>query len=113
MDNDQRVREALTAMLLAEGCEVQAVADRDQLRSALATFSADVILADYHLDAGDNGIAALQWALGDEHNPPPCVIVSADDGQSVRDLARGAGYRSLPKPVNPARLTALIAALAS
>jgi signal transduction histidine kinase len=113
MDNDLRVREALTAMLTAEGCEVQTVADRDQLRGALDAFSADVILADYHLDAGDNGIAALQWALGDKQDPPPCVIVSADDGQSVRDLARQAGYRSLPKPVNPARLTALIAALAS
>ena len=112
IDNDARVREALAAMLEAEGSQVVTVAERQALRQALESFRPDVVVADYHLDAGDNGIAALTWALGGDRRVP-CIIVSADDGDHVRQAARQAGFRSLPKPVNPARLTALIYALVS
>jgi len=111
VDNDAQVRDALAAILAAEGCEVTAVADREGLRAALGTFRPDVILADYHLDDGDTGIAALQWALRGANRNVPCIVVSADDSREVRTSARAAGYRMLPKPVNPARLTALIFAL--
>jgi CheY-like chemotaxis protein len=43
----------------------------------------------------------------------PCVIISADDSDVIRDRARAAGFRFLPKPVNPARLRALVLALTS
>lgn len=111
VDNDAQVREALSAILSAEGCRVTAVADRQGVRETLRRFRPDVILADYHLDDGDTGIAALRWALRGADRNVPCVIVSADDSSDVREAARNAGYRMLPKPVNPARLTALIFAL--
>jgi DNA-binding response OmpR family regulator len=41
----------------------------------------------------------------------PCIIISADDGESVREESRRAGFRFLAKPVNVARLRALILAL--
>jgi DNA-binding response OmpR family regulator len=41
----------------------------------------------------------------------PCIIISADDSDVIRDRAKAAGYRFLPKPVNAARLRALILAL--
>jgi signal transduction histidine kinase/CheY-like chemotaxis protein len=113
IDNDARVREGLVAMLGAEGCQVAVVSDRHELRAALGGFRPDVVVADYHLDAGDTGIAALHWALRGADRQIPVIIVSADDGDSVREAARRAGYRCLPKPINPARLTALIYALGS
>ncbi|MEM1189658.1 MAG: PAS domain-containing hybrid sensor histidine kinase/response regulator [Pseudomonadota bacterium] len=112
IDNDPQVRDALAAILAAEGCRVTVVADRHGLRDALKAFRPDVVLADYHLDEGDTGIAALQWALRGANRNVPCVIVSADDGRDVREAARAAGYRILHKPINPTRLTALIFALA-
>lgn len=112
IDNDTRIREALAAMLGAEGCRVTVVADRHALRKSVTDFRPDIIVADYHLDDGDTGIAALKWSLRGADRNVPCIIVSADDGAAVRSLAREAGYRILPKPVNPARLTALIYALA-
>ncbi len=112
IDNDAQVRDALAAILTAEGCRVTVVADRNGLRDTLKAFRPDVVLADYHLDEGDTGIAALQWALRGANRNVPCVIVSADDGREVREAALAAGYRILPKPVNPTRLTALIFALA-
>jgi signal transduction histidine kinase/Na+/proline symporter/CheY-like chemotaxis protein len=112
VDNDAQVREALAAILTAEGCRVTVVADLRGLREALAVQRPDVVLADYHLDDGDTGIAALQWALRGANRNVPCIIVSADDSRDVREAARAASYRVLPKPLNPARLTALIYALA-
>ena len=113
IDNDRQVREAMTAMLSAEGCAVSAVSDRQELFASLRDVGADVVVADYHLDDGDTGIDALQWAFDRLAWRCPCVMVSADDGANVKELARGVGFRSLPKPVNPERLKALILALAT
>ncbi|WOJ96185.1 PAS-domain containing protein [Congregibacter brevis] len=113
MDNDVQVREAMTAMLIAEGCDVRAAATRQELLATLQAFKANVIVADYHLDDGDTGISALQWAFESLGWRRPCIMVSADDGATVKELARAEGYRCLPKPVNPERLKALILALAN
>jgi DNA-binding response OmpR family regulator len=112
IDNDAQVRDALAAILTTEGCRVTTVPDRHALRDTLKAFRPDVVLADYHLDDGDTGIAALQWALRGANRNVPCVIVSADDSREVRTASREAGYRTLSKPINPTRLTALIFALA-
>lgn len=113
IDNDRQVREAMTAMLSAEGCAVSAVSDRQELFECLQDVGADVVVADYHLDDGDTGIAALQWAFDKLGWRCPCIMVSADDGANVKERAREVGFRSLPKPVNPERLKALILALAT
>jgi Na+/proline symporter/signal transduction histidine kinase/CheY-like chemotaxis protein len=112
IDNDASVRAAMLALLTEEGAEARAVAERRALRDEILHFGPAVIVADYHLDEGDTGIAALRWACSDLPVPPPAVIVSADDGPGVRDAARAAGHRVLPKPVNPTRLIALLLALA-
>jgi DNA-binding response OmpR family regulator len=52
-------------------------------------------------------LAARQGAGADT----PCIIISADDSDAIRDRARAAGFRFLPKPVDPARLRALVLAL--
>ena len=111
LDNDARVRDALAVVLESQGCRVMALGERRGLREALAGFRPDVVLADYHLDDGDNGIAALAWARGGADRHRPGIIISADNSRAVREAARKAGYRYLPKPVNPHRLSALIAAL--
>ncbi|EED32642.1 sensor histidine kinase, putative proline sensor PrlS [gamma proteobacterium NOR5-3] len=112
IDNDIRIREAMSAMLAADGCDVRTVATRQELLECLRSFPADVVVADYHLDEGDTGIDSLQWVFQQLAWSCPCIMVSADDGANVRALAREAGFRSLPKPVNPQRLKALILALA-
>ncbi len=111
LDNDARVREGMRALLESLGCGVRACADRDALAAALAARRPDAILADYHLDGNDNGVAAVSTVTAALEAPPPCIVISADDGETVRAAARGAGYRFLPKPVNPARLRALLLAL--
>jgi len=112
LENDARVRSAMLSMLESFGCQVRAVADRQGLRDALLQAPVDVVLADYHLDAGDTGIDALRAVCSELTPPlPDAVIISADDGADTRLATQTVGYRFLPKPVNPARLRALLRAL--
>ncbi|MHA7816599.1 MAG: hybrid sensor histidine kinase/response regulator [Pseudohaliea sp.] len=111
LDNDARVREGMRALLASMGCDVRVCADREALSAALAAGRPDAIIADYHLDGDDNGVAAVTAVTDGGGPPPPCIVISADDGETVRAAAREAGYRFLPKPVNPARLRALLLAL--
>ncbi|MDX1733284.1 MAG: PAS-domain containing protein [Halioglobus sp.] len=113
LDNDPMILAGLEQLLQSFGAQVLTAADRETLVALLGDCrDADVILADFHLDHGDNGIEAVQHALSRLQLRIPCVVVSADDGEEARDLTRQAGFRFLPKPVNPARLRALILALA-
>ncbi|MBN7796582.1 PAS-domain containing protein [Parahaliea mediterranea] len=108
LDNDPLVLEGLCQLLLGFGAAVRPVSDRAALHEVLAERAPDLLLVDYHLDAGDTGVDALAaWA----RDLPPVVVLSADDGAEVRERVRAAGYRFLPKPVNTARLRALLLAL--
>ena len=69
------------------------------------------MLADYHLDDGDTGLNALHEVRQLHGADTPCIIISADDSDVIRDRAKAVGYRFLPKPVNAARLRAFILAL--
>ena len=108
LDNDPLILEGMEQLLLTMGAKVATAASREQL---LAHFAGggrpDIILADYHLDNGDTGLdAVLETPAG-----TPCIIISADDSDVIRNRAKAAGHRFLPKPVNAARLRALILAL--
>ncbi|WP_235898627.1 hybrid sensor histidine kinase/response regulator [Parahaliea maris] len=108
LDNEPLVLEGLQRLLEDAGARVITAADRAGLTRAMSEQTPDLILADYHLDAGDTGLDALAAQSGPL---PPVVVLSADDSGEVREKVREAGYRFLPKPVNAARLRALILAL--
>ena len=112
LDNEPVMRESLLQVLGSLGCVVTAVADRSQLAQALDGGPLpDVVLADYHLDEGDNGIDAVRALFGARGLRIPVVMLSADDSPETRDRARAAGFRFLPKPVSAERLKALLVAL--
>ncbi|MEE4661385.1 MAG: PAS-domain containing protein [Halieaceae bacterium] len=112
LDNDSRIRQGMGALLSSMGAEVAAVSSGWELRQLLQGGARPaLILADYHLDEGETGIDAVQTAQRDYGNQAPCIIISADNSAELRDRARAAGFRFLPKPVQPARLQALAAAL--
>ena len=112
LDNDSRIRQGMGALLSSMGADVATVASGWELRKLLqAGARPALILADYHLDDGENGIDAVQTAQRDYGNQAPCIIISADNSAELRDRAKAAGYRFLPKPVQPTRLQALVAAL--
>ena len=114
LDNEPLILDGMRQLLSSLGAEVGTAADRATLREQFCDHGDwDVILADYHLDDGQTGVDAVQ-ALGDtSRRVPPCIVISADDGESVRAAVQAAGFRFHSKPVNPVRLRALLLALVS
>jgi DNA-binding response OmpR family regulator len=70
-----------------------------------------LILADYHLGEGMDGLEALQFLGGKVTRMPPAAMVTADGSTELKQRARSLGYPLLHKPVRPAALRALLVAL--
>jgi signal transduction histidine kinase len=112
LDNDPLILDGMQQLLLTMGAEVDGVATRTELLQKFSNGSRpDIVLADYHLDDGDTGLSAMVEARKLSGTQVPCVIISADDSDVIRDRAKAVGFRFLSKPVNAARLRALVLAL--
>jgi CheY-like chemotaxis protein len=110
LDNDPMILEGMQQLLMTMGASVSIARDREQALQLLAG-APDIVLADYHLNDSDTGLAVMQAARKGMAGDTPCIVISADDSDVVRDRVRAANFRFLAKPVNPARLRALILAL--
>lgn len=112
LDNDPLILDGMQQLLLTMGANVDGVASRAQLLQKFANGNRpDIVLADYHLDDGDTGLNAMVEARKLSGAEVPCVIISADDSDVIRDRAKAVGFRFLSKPVNAQRLRALVLAL--
>jgi len=112
LDNDPLVLDGMQQLLLTMGAQVSGVGNRAELLQHFSSGDyADIVLADYHLDDGDTGLNAMLEARQLSGAEVPCIIISADDSDVIRDRTKAVGFRFLPKPVNAARLRALVLAL--
>jgi signal transduction histidine kinase/Na+/proline symporter len=112
IDNEPLILEGMKQMLCSLGASVGTAVDgQSLLKEYGGARHWDVILADYHLDNQETGVEAVQRTLQLYATDTPCIIISADDGEGVREQARAAGFRFMIKPVNVARLRALVLAL--
>jgi CheY-like chemotaxis protein len=107
IDNVPAVLQAMQAMLEGWGCIVSTAADGQAALAAEAGHAADLWLLDYHLDAGDTGVAMYQ-RVADACGPRPAVILSADHGDQVRRAVMDAGLPLLPKPVKALALKSVM-----
>jgi CheY-like chemotaxis protein len=109
VDNQPSTLEGMTQLLSGWGCEVlTAVGTRDALETVdERSRCPDVLLVDYHLDDGDNGLSTMA-AMKERYGDIPGVVITADHGDDVRSAARSMGYTVLRKPVKPAALRAII-----
>jgi signal transduction histidine kinase len=114
IDNDLSVLEAMQTLLERWECNVHAARSIAGLTAANAdSFRADIILADYHLDGGANGVDAVRAMRSKAGAAIPAIIITADRNPAVADAARSIGCELLLKPVKPAELRALMLHLIS
>ena len=112
LDNDPLILDGMEQLLATMGADVLVAGNREQLLAAFSNGGRpDIVLADYHLDNGDTGLSAMREARQLTSVDTPCIIISADDSDVIRDRAKSVGYRFLAKPVNPSRLRAMVLAL--
>jgi signal transduction histidine kinase/ActR/RegA family two-component response regulator len=109
IEDDALAREGLVSLLESWGCAVGAA---DGLSTALQQLGnglvPEVIVSDYRLRGGSNGIEVIhQLRLAAGHSIPACLI-SGDTDPALMQAARDAGLVLLHKPVRPAKLRTLI-----
>lgn len=112
VDNDPAVLKAMQALLEGWQCEVAAARTPEQAHAAFADGRFDLLLFDYHLDHGVTGLD-LRAALGAEAHALPCVVITADHSDAVREAVLAAGVHLLHKPLRPLALRSLMARLGS
>lgn len=109
IEDDSLARDAIEALLMVWGCHVHAMQTVIQAQNAMhGGLMPDVIVSDYRLGNGDNGlhaIAALRTLAG--RNIPACLMSGDTDGELMQ-AARQADLTLLHKPVRPAKLRALL-----
>lgn len=110
VEDDLLARSGLVALLASWGATVRAHEDLD---SALIDLSQpggalDVIVSDYRLPGGHNGIEAIRRLRLKAGRLVPACLMSGDTEASLILEAKNEGLTLLHKPVRPAKLRSLL-----
>ncbi len=113
VDNDPAILEGMAALLGRWGVQVATAIGLETALCRVREARPDLILIDFHLGEALDGLAALDILRREAGGGRvPGALITADSSESLAQRARGADYPVLQKPVRPAALRALIAALA-
>ncbi|MEY9164373.1 CheY-like chemotaxis protein [Sinorhizobium fredii] len=110
VENDPDELHAMTQILENWGASVLAAgstADAVGLMQEIGT-APDILLADYQLDDGDNGIETIQALRTLAGVEVPAVIITANRQRELLRLGNEMSFAVLAKPVQLVRLRALI-----
>ena len=111
IEDDEQTRLAMEVLLRAWGCEPALVARLDDALRVVDGWGAapDLLIADYHLRDGVYGTDAVQALRERAGAAVPAIVVSGDRAPAVQSDLRRAGFGFLTKPVQPAKLRAMMA----
>jgi signal transduction histidine kinase len=109
IDDEPEVVNVLSLLLDEWGCRPIPAESLAQARARLATAAdrPDLMLVDYRLANGENGITAIE-TLNAELGFVPAVLVTGDTASEQLLEFEDAGYPVLHKPVKPEELQALM-----
>jgi CheY-like chemotaxis protein/anti-sigma regulatory factor (Ser/Thr protein kinase) len=114
MEDDNAARLAVCELLQSWKCVVVAAgsadAARDLVRDGLVP---DVIVSDYQLGAGDDGLQAIASLRALVGRDVPACLMSGSTAPALQAAAKNAGLTLLHKPVRPAKLRSLLRRLAA
>jgi PAS domain S-box-containing protein len=110
VDNDPAVLQAMATLLATWQCEIAAARTVEDAVAAFRAHAPELLLLDFHLDAGLTGLA-LRERLGPEALRLPCVVITADHDPATRAAVEAAGCLLLHKPLKPLALKSVMARL--
>jgi two-component system, sensor histidine kinase len=110
IDNEQSILASMNALLSGWNCRVYVATSGEEALSVLPSLPSppDIVIADYHLDEGNLGVAELGRISRACGKVLPGIIITANRTKDVQSLATRHGYRLLNKPVKPAQLRSLM-----
>ncbi|MCU7553683.1 hybrid sensor histidine kinase/response regulator [Alteromonas sp. ASW11-19] len=108
VDDQQQNLDAMQTLLQKWGAEVCVADSRQQALETAREFAPQVLLMDYHLGHGDNGLALID-TLRDAYDALlPAALITANQEEDLRDRCKAQSVHYLAKPLKPARLRALL-----
>jgi CheY-like chemotaxis protein len=107
VDNDGDILQSTAGLLRAWGCDAVTAASAEQALARLGAQAPALVLADVHLDAGQDGVATVLQLRQHFERDFPAIVVSGDVSQATRARVAGLGLPLLDKPVVPLRLRTL------
>ena len=107
VDDDLDILDGMRGLLQRWGCEVRTAEHRTQAMIE-AEPSFDLLLIDYHLADGDDGLSLAQALLEQADQPFPVLVLTADRSDELGQTIEALGFLRLTKPIKPAALRALM-----
>jgi signal transduction histidine kinase len=109
IEDDGLVAQAMQMMLSGWGCDVAMASNgQDALAQLRAGKNPQLILSDYRLRAGENGLDVVRLVRAEAKLDVPACLMSGDVENNLSDLCRDAGVHFLQKPVRPDALRSLM-----
>ncbi len=110
VDDDSIVLAGTIALLQSWGCEVIAADSGQKIVNKLLGQSRvpDVVLADYRLAQGEDGVNVIQAIQAIYSKLIPGVLISGDMESDRLRQALASGFAMLHKPVSPSKLRAML-----
>ncbi len=106
IDNDQAICQGMKTLLQGWGCNVVTALSVDDLTAQLdpADTPVDLLIADYHLDNGENGVDAAAEVRSMLTHEVPVLMITANYCKELKQEIRELGYMLMNKPVKPLKL---------
>lgn len=106
IDNDRAICQGMETLLTGWGCQVTTALSVDDLTAKIdpASTPVDLLIADYHLDNGENGIDAAEEVCSMLSYKIPVLMITANYCKELKEEIRELGYMLMNKPVKPLKL---------
>lgn len=99
LDDEPAIRLGMATLLTRLGCVTASAATVDQAKALLGSFQPDVLLSDYRLQNGANGISAIQGCRAMRPDLK-ALLISGDTAPDRLREASMSGLKLLHKPVS-------------
>ena len=101
IDNEPLLLDALHQQLTSWQCNVTAISGSKQYEqlSEESKQSIELIIADYHLDNGEDGVTLCNTILSQKMTTCPVIICSADPSESLRQKCNEARFSFMKKQI--------------
>jgi CheY-like chemotaxis protein/anti-sigma regulatory factor (Ser/Thr protein kinase) len=109
IEDDSAARLAVCELLMSWSCEVLAAGNAEEARTVVRRGAQlDLIVSDFQLGAGDDGLAAIVSLRALTGRDVPACLMSGKTDATLQFEAKAAGLSLLHKPVRPAKLRSLL-----
>jgi signal transduction histidine kinase/ActR/RegA family two-component response regulator len=110
IDDEAPIRDGMRSLLTGWGYQVITAGSGSQMLANLAPSARrpDLIICDYRLRDGENGIDVIAALQAEYHEAIPAMLITGDTAEDRLIEAQASGYLLLHKPVPNGRLRAAI-----